>query len=131
MELQVDLFHHDLQVGESVAIRDEDVPWERVTDWLGDERWGPPEHPDNNGQMVRRALLDDISARFHPIPWQEGSPEAGTARSEEILSGFLATEDDRFRPEVVILRTGRGGLLRLALPRRARPGGERATGERA
>lgn len=51
---------------------DEDVPWDRVGTWLGDERWVPPQHPESNGRMVRRSLLDHVPARFHPIPWQEG-----------------------------------------------------------
>ncbi|MFO7606935.1 MAG: 6-phosphogluconolactonase, partial [Desulfurivibrionaceae bacterium] len=32
--------------------------WRRTDFFLGDERWVPEAHPDSNGGMVRRRLLD-------------------------------------------------------------------------
>ena len=30
--------------------------------WLGDERWVPPDHPDSNAGMARRAFVDEVGA---------------------------------------------------------------------
>lgn len=97
-------------------LRDEDIPWERVDAWLGDERWVPPDHPDNNGRLVRRTLLDHVPARFHPVPWEMGSPEEAAQRYEETLRGFLRHEDERLRPDVVVLGLGRDGHCASLFP---------------
>ncbi|HDL42105.1 MAG TPA: 6-phosphogluconolactonase, partial [Actinobacteria bacterium] len=40
------------------------LPWEKVTCWLGDERWVPLDHPDSNTAMARRLLTDATGVRF-------------------------------------------------------------------
>ncbi|MGH8935419.1 MAG: 6-phosphogluconolactonase [Acidimicrobiia bacterium] len=97
-------------------LRDEDTPWERVDAWLGDERWVPPDHPDNNGRLVRRTLLDHVPARFHPVPWEVGSPEEAARRYEETLRGFLRRVGERLRPDVVVLGLGRDGHCASLFP---------------
>jgi 6-phosphogluconolactonase len=97
-------------------LRDEDIPWERVDAWLGDERWVPPDHPDNNGRLVRHTLLDHVPARFHPVPWEAGSPQEAARRYEETLRGVLRREDGRLRPDVVVLGLGRDGHCASLFP---------------
>jgi 6-phosphogluconolactonase len=97
-------------------LRDEDIPWERVDAWLGDERWVPPDHPDNNGRLVRHTLLDHVPARFHPVPWEADSPQEAARRYEETLRGFLRREDGRLRPDVVVLGLGRDGHCASLFP---------------
>lgn len=41
------------------------VPWHQVEFFFGDERPVPPEHPDSNYGMAKRALLDQVPARAH------------------------------------------------------------------
>jgi 6-phosphogluconolactonase len=43
----------------------ERVRWQDVEFFFGDERAVPPEHPDSNYGMARRALLDHVPARAH------------------------------------------------------------------
>jgi 6-phosphogluconolactonase len=97
-------------------LRDEDIPWERVDAWLGDERWVPPDHPDNNGRLVRRTLLDHVPARFHPVPWEADSPQEAARRYEETLRGFLRREDGSLRPDVVVLGLGPDGHCASLFP---------------
>jgi 6-phosphogluconolactonase len=44
-------------------------PWEEVQVFMGDERCVPPDHPDSNYGMAKRALLDHVHARVHPPPF--------------------------------------------------------------
>ncbi|MDP8958008.1 MAG: 6-phosphogluconolactonase [Actinomycetota bacterium] len=97
-------------------LRDEDVPWDRVDAWMGDERWVPPDHPYNNGRMARRILLDHVPARFHPVPWEAGSPQAAALSYEETLGEILPREDGRLRPDVVILGLGEDGHCASLFP---------------
>lgn len=88
-------------------LREDDVPWSRVDVWMGDERWVPPDHSENNGFMARRALLDHVPARFHSVPWREGlSPWASAASYEAVLKDVLADESGRIQPDVIILGIG-------------------------
>jgi 6-phosphogluconolactonase len=42
-------------------------PWEEVDVFFGDERCVPSDHPDSNYGMAKRALLDHVNARVHPM----------------------------------------------------------------
>jgi len=58
------------------------LPWDRVELWWGDERCVPPDHPDSNYGMTKKALLDPLRidpARVHRIE-AEGDPDAAAAK---------------------------------------------------
>ena len=91
-------------------LREADVPWNRVYAWIGDERFVPPTHADNNGAMVQRSLLAGLDATFFPVPWSdEASPADAAAAYERTLLGFLDHDDDGPRPDVMILGMGDDG----------------------
>lgn len=53
----------------------EDVDWQRVELWFGDERFVPAEDPDRNALQARRAFLDALPVdpgRVHPMPASDG-----------------------------------------------------------
>lgn len=50
----------------------ERVRWERLEIFFSDERPVPPEHPDSNFGMARRALLAHVPVRAHPMPAEAG-----------------------------------------------------------
>jgi len=67
---------------ELVAMGRDDLPWDRVELWWGDERCVPPDHPDSNYGMTKQALLDPLRiepARVHRIE-AEGDPDAAAAK---------------------------------------------------
>jgi 6-phosphogluconolactonase len=68
----------------------------RQTDFfLGDERWVPEDHPDSNGGMARRLLLEPAgiaAQRIFMIPTGGGSPAADAARYEETLRLYFGSE---------------------------------------
>ena len=90
-------------------LHDRDVEWERVVAWVGDERWVPPDHPDNNGAMARRALIDPVGARFLPVPWVASSAATAAATYEVDLRAVLSEADGQVRPDVVMLGMGADG----------------------
>jgi 6-phosphogluconolactonase len=70
------------------------IPWPRVNWFMGDDRFVPPDHPDSNIGMARRAFLDARAApgTVHPIPTELASPDAAAAAYEETLRGFFGPQ---------------------------------------
>jgi len=71
--------------------------WRRTDFFLGDERWVPENHPDSNGAMVRRRLLDPsgiANDRIYLIPTPDScdSPADGADAYEKTLRGYFAAE---------------------------------------
>ena len=87
-----------------------DVPWGRVCAWVGDERYVPPDHPDSNGSMIGRELMDGTDARFLRIPWKEGrSPSRAAALYEERLLDEMAGDSGGPLPDLVLVGMGSDG----------------------
>lgn len=65
-----------------------DIDWERVTIFLGDERWVDGEHKRSNGRLLRRHLLRDRAAAASHIDLYTGHerPEDGA----DVLSQRIA-----------------------------------------
>jgi len=70
----------------------EQVDWERIHIFWGDERCVPPQDPRSNARLARRAWLDQVPlppGRIHPISCQP-SPAAGAREYEILLRQFCA-----------------------------------------
>ena len=70
--------------------RDE-VDWDRVDFWFGDERYVPADDPDRNARQAREALLDHLPvdpARVHEMPASDAGfadlTTAATAYGDEL-----------------------------------------------
>ena len=66
------------------------LPCDRLELFWGDERFVPPDHPDNNARMVREAWLDRVpipSAHIHPME-VSSTPEQAAANYEILLRGL-------------------------------------------
>lgn len=86
------------------------LPWDRVCAWVGDERYVPPGHPDSNGSMMERELLDGTAARFLRIPWKEGrSATRAAALYEERLLEEMGHDSGGPRPDLVLVGMGGDG----------------------
>lgn len=57
------------------ALREQDVPWSRVSISLVDERCVPAEHPDSNTALVREHLLQGAARAAHFVPWFDQLPD--------------------------------------------------------
>ena len=81
--------------------------------FLGDERWVVEDHPDSNGAMARRLLLEPLGiadSRIFLIPTGLASPEDGAAEYEETLRCFFAKElaEGEKLPEFDLILLGMG-----------------------
>ncbi|HET7772525.1 MAG TPA: 6-phosphogluconolactonase [Burkholderiaceae bacterium] len=55
-----------------------DLPWEKVTVMLADERWVDEDHPHSNAAMLRRTLLShEGPSRAKFVPLKNNAPSAG------------------------------------------------------
>jgi 6-phosphogluconolactonase len=67
-------------------LREMDLEWGRVTILFGDERCVPPDHPDSNYLMAKKALLDRVMpATVHRMPAELG-PDEGAAEYEKVVA---------------------------------------------
>lgn len=59
------------------ALHDTEVPWEKVTVTLADERWVSPEHPESNEGLVRTHLapITLLGLKNDALTPEEGQPE--------------------------------------------------------
>lgn len=92
------------------AIATQKLPWGKIHVFWGDERYVPPDHPDSNQLMARRAWLDrvDIPAgNIHPIPTDEADPTVAAAKYEKHLHEFFHSSPREF-PSLDVILLGMG-----------------------
>jgi 6-phosphogluconolactonase len=85
------------------------VPWEGVHLFWGDERSVPPDDPRSNARMVQRALLDLVpvpAGQIHPIPGDR-DPRQAADEYEDLLRRFFGGAAPRF--DLVLLGLGDDG----------------------
>lgn len=88
------------------AIAKQDLPWEKIHVFWGDERYVPPDHPDSNQGMARHAWLDNVdipAANVHPMPTGGDSPTADAQQHNDELREFFKVVEGEFPHFDVIL----------------------------
>ena len=88
------------------AIATQNLPWDKIHVFWGDERYVPPDHPDSNQGMARSAWLDKVdlpSANIHPMPTDSANPATDAQKHEEELREFFTVAVGEFPSFDVIL----------------------------
>ena len=94
----------------------EQIQWEKVHVFFGDERCVPSDDPRSNLRMAREALLDRVPlppSQIHPI-FCDTSPIESAARYEAILHDFFPEGSPRF--DLVLLGMGEDGHTASLFP---------------
>lgn len=102
------------------ALATRDLPWEKIHVFWGDERYVPPDHPDSNEGMARRAWLDKVdipAANIHPVPTGAFHPATDAENLEEHLRQFFQLAPGDFPAlDVILLGMGDDGHTASLFP---------------
>ena len=99
----------------------EAIDWARVQLFWGDERFVPPEHPESNFGMTKRAMLDQIripAQNIHPVPFIGTADAAASAYEADLRAayGHAALTPDSALFDVVFLGLGEDGHTASLIP---------------
>ena len=94
-------------------LRQKAAGWERVTAWLSDERWVPPDHERSNGRMAAESLLDQVGASFERPSWGDNTTVADSAADYEVRLRSIFRGG---RPDLIILGMGDDGHTASLFP---------------
>ncbi|MBM0741194.1 6-phosphogluconolactonase [Phormidium sp. CLA17] len=101
-------------------LAEQDLPWEKIHVFWGDERYVPADHPDSNEGMARRAWLDKVPlppANIHPIPTGATDPADAAAQHEAELQAFFKLSAGTFPAfDIILLGIGDDGHTASLFP---------------
>ncbi len=102
------------------ALAGQDLPWDKLHVFWGDERYVPPDDPDSNQRMARLAWLDRVpipAANIHPFPTQAGNPETDANSYETHLRQFFGLSEKDFPVfDLILLGMGDDGHTASLFP---------------
>ncbi|MUL35939.1 6-phosphogluconolactonase [Gloeocapsopsis dulcis] len=102
------------------AIAAQQLPWEKIHVFWGDERYVPPNDLNSNQLMARQAWLDRVNLpeeNIHPIPTDEVEPTVAASKYEEHLQTFFQISSGEFpRFDIILLGMGDDGHTASLFP---------------
>lgn len=102
------------------AIATQALPWHKIHVFWGDERYVPPDHPDSNQLMARRAWLDRVdmpSTNIHPMETDTADPADAARKHEEHLQAFFRVEAGKIPTfDLILLGMGDDGHTASLFP---------------
>ena len=93
------------------------IPWERIHVFWGDERYVDHGHPDSNFRMARETLLSHVPCpvdHIHPMPTHFPSPEAAALDCERTLRQHFGADGPAF--DLNLLGVGEDGHTASIFP---------------
>jgi len=102
------------------ALATQDLPWEKIQIFWGDERYVPPDDSDSNQRMARQAWLDQVpipASNLHPIPTDEADPAVAAQKYEQHLQAFFGITPGEFPAlDLIFLGIGNDGHTASLFP---------------
>jgi 6-phosphogluconolactonase len=77
------------------ALAQQNLPWDKIQIFWGDERYVPYSHPDSNYGMTKRLWLDLVpipAANIHPMPTDLASPDLAAAEYDRHIAAHFGLE---------------------------------------
>ncbi len=102
----------------------ERMPWSAIHFFWGDERHVPPDHPDSNFRMARKAMLDHVpvpAENVHRIRAEEPDAQRAAAEYEATLRSFFSLSPGKAQGEwprfdLILLGLGKDGHTASLFP---------------
>ncbi|MBD2740220.1 6-phosphogluconolactonase [Coleofasciculus sp. FACHB-1120] len=102
------------------AIATQNLPWDKIHIFWGDERYVLPDHPDSNQGMARSAWLDKVNipaANIHPMPTEEADPSVAADQHEQHIREFFQVQPGEFPAfDLILLGIGDDGHTASLFP---------------
>ena len=102
------------------ALAKQNLPWDKIHIFWGDERYVAPNHPDSNQLMARQAWLDKIEipeSNIHPMPTDSKDPEIDAQRYELVIRKLFTVSTGAFpRFDIILLGMGDDGHTASLFP---------------
>lgn len=101
----------------------QDLPWQNIHIFWGDERYVPISDPQSNAGMAAKAWLNHVAIppeNIHPMPTQAADPtEAAQLYDQQLHSFFGADPENIPRFDIVLLGLGPDGHTASLFPHTA------------
>lgn len=102
------------------AVAQQDLPWDKIHVFWGDERYVPPNHSDSNEGMTRAAWLNRVpipAENIHPMPTDEADPGIAAQKYQQQLQQFFQLHPGTFPAlDVILLGMGDDGHTASLFP---------------
>ncbi len=102
------------------ALAGENLPWDKIYVFWGDERYVPADSPESNQKMARELWLDKVEipeANIYHIPTTGGDPVADAAKHEAELQEFFQVPAGEFPSfDLILLGMGDDGHTASLFP---------------
>lgn len=102
------------------ALAAEDLPWDKIYVFWGDERYVPVDSPESNQKMARELWLNKVDipeANIYPMPTTGGDPAADAAKHEAELQEFFQVSPGQFPSfDLILLGMGDDGHTASLFP---------------
>jgi 6-phosphogluconolactonase len=99
------------------ALAQQDLPWDKLYIFWGDERYVPVDHPDSNAGMAKAVWLDQVPippAQIFIVPTQLEDPEVAAATYEQSLKSAFPQAVPRL--DLILLGMGDDGHTASLFP---------------
>lgn len=102
------------------ALSRQQLPWDKIHIFWGDERYVPPDDPESNQLMARTAWLDRVAipeGNIHPMPTDEADPAVAASKHEQELQLFFQVPAGEFPVfDIILLGIGDDGHTASLFP---------------